>query len=518
MRNRGKHRGSAGTLLTILLMVATAAAAGDFGLVEAARNQDHNKVRSLVGQRADVNIRSDDGSTALLWAAHWNDLETAALLIGAGADANAANEFRMTPLSQACVNGSTTLVQLLLKAGANPNTPIATGETPLMTCAKTGSADTVRALIAHGAAVNAKEPVQNQTALMWAAAEHHPDAVSLLIDAKADLQARTKSGFSALHFAAREGDQKCARLLLAAGVDVNIRTAPTRQGGDAQAFGGAASYRRGKSAGDAGYTPLLVATVKGQVPMALFLLGQGADPNVGDAGFTPLHWAATTWESLLVNPLHGYEDPRAGIPGRQAKLQLVKALLAHGANPNARMTMTQPAFAGGYMDAVGATPFMLASSVDDLEMMRILLAAGADPKIPTATNTTAIMAATALHHMVGDSPVTEAQALETVKFLLDLGLDPKGATTFGENALFGPAYHGWNTLLAQMIDLGVDVNAVTKAGVTPWLAASGQGDRLGGVLDNEEGADLLLKHGADPKLGHPCQSQSFCRELSPREP
>ena len=56
-----------------------------------------------------------------------------------------------------------------------------------------------------------------------------------------------------------------------------------------------------------------------------------------------------------------------------------------------------------------------------------------------------------------------------------------------------------------------DVNAVSKASVTPWLAASGFGDRLGGVLYNKEGADLLLKHGADPKLGKPCQAQNKCR-------
>ncbi len=54
--------------------------------------------------------------------------------------------------------------------------------------------------------------------------------------------------------------------------------------------------------------------------------------------------------------------------------------------------------------------------------------------------------------------------------------------------------------------------AVSKAGVTPWLAANGQGDRLGGVLYNKDGADLLLKHGADPKLGTPCEAQNKCRE------
>jgi uncharacterized protein len=178
---------------------------------------------------------------------------------------------------------------------------------------------------------------------------------------------------------------------------------------------------------------------------------------------------------------------------------------------NARMTMPQPSFAGGYLDGVGATPFLLAASADDLEMMRLLLAAGADPKIRTATNASAIMAATGLNHSIGEDLITEPQATETVKFLLDLGVEPKGETTFGENALLGPAYRGWNTLLAQLIDLGVNVNAVSKAGVTPFLAANGQGDRLGGVLYNKEGADLLLKHGADPKLGHPCEAQNKCR-------
>jgi ankyrin repeat protein len=254
-----------------------------------------------------------------------------------------------------------------------------------------------------------------------------------------------------------------------------------------------------------------VATVRWQVPLALWLLDHGADPNIGDAGLTPLHWASTEWESFTANPVYGFNDPMGGIPDRQAKLRLVKALLAHGANPNARMTKPQPTIAGGYEDTVGATPILLAASADDVEMMHILLDAGADPKLLTETKASAIMAATGLNHGIGESAVTEAQALAAVKLLLDSGVDPKGATTFGENALFGPAYRGWNTLLAQLIDLGVDVNAISKAGVTPWLAAAGFGDRLGGVLYNKEGADLLLKHGADPKLGHPCQAQNKCR-------
>ncbi len=499
------------TAVALTLLMASGLSYGaepnDSRLVEAARNQDQKAVSTLLTQKVDVNARSSDGSTALLWLAHWNDLDTANLLLGAGADPNTANDFRMTPLSEACTNGNSALVRLLLKSGGNPNTAVATGETPLMTCARSGSADAVRILIEYGAAVNAKEPAQNQTALMWAAAERHPDVVQALIEAHANLTANTKQGFTAIHFAAREGDLESVKAFLAAGVDINALT-QTAEGSANRVTG---LFGIAKSVGALGYTPLLVAVVRGQVELALFLLEHGADPNNMAAGFTPLHWASSKWESFTANPVYGFEDPMSGIPDRQAKLRLVKALLAHGANVNTRTTKPQPQFAGGYLDATGATPVLLAASANDLEMMHILLDAGADPKILTATNASAIMAAGGLNHSIGEDTVTEAQAMETVKLLLDLGVDPKGETTFGENALFGPAYRGWNKLLAQLIDLGVNMNAVSKAGVTPYLAANGNGDRLGGVLYNKEGAELLVKHGADPKLGHPCEAQNKCR-------
>ena len=120
-------------IVVLFTVVAAVAAPEDRRLVDAMKQQDPQRVRALLNQHADVNGRSEDGSTALLWAAHWNDLQTAGLLVRAGADPNAANDLRMTPLSQACTNGSAAFVNLLLAAGANPGTPIATGETPLMT-------------------------------------------------------------------------------------------------------------------------------------------------------------------------------------------------------------------------------------------------------------------------------------------------------------------------------------------------------------------------------------------------
>jgi len=144
-------------------------------------------------------------------------------------------------------------------------------------------------------------------------------------------------------------------------------------------------------------------------------------------------------------------------------------------------------------------------------MMQLLLAAGADPAHATRSNATPLLAAAGVNQRLGESPVTEDQAIAAVTFLLRLGGSAKAVTTGGENALFGPAYRGWNTLLQLLVDNGADVNAVSKAGITPWLAASGLGDRLGGVNYNTETAALLVKLGADPKLGKPCQAQTRCR-------
>ena len=209
--------------------------------------------------------------------------------------------------------------------------------------------------------------------------------------------------------------------------------------------------------------------------------------------------------------MFGFTDAMSGIPDRQQKLQLVKALLARGANPNLPVTQRLPGFAGGHTDVIGATPFLLASAAADIEMMRLLLAAGADPKLRTKSSMTAIAAATGVNRVQGESNVTEAQAFDVVKLLIELGVDPKAAVSTGENALYGAAYRGWNSVVQLLAEHGTDVNAISKSGTTPWRAASGEGDRLGGVLFNHETAALLVKLGADPTLGKPCMAQTRCR-------
>jgi ankyrin repeat protein len=121
------------------------------------------------------------------------------------------------------------------------------------------------------------------------------------------------------------------------------------------------------------------------------------------------------------------------------------------------------------------------------------------------------MAASGVNRRLSESAVTEAQSIEAVRLLLQLGADARATAANGENALFGPAYRGWNALVELLVEHGAVVNTVSKAGITPWLAASGLGDRFGGVLFNTETAALLIRLGADPKLGKPCQAQVKCR-------
>ena len=360
--------------------------------------RDTARLRGLLaGEELDVNAARADGATALLWAAHWDDGEAVDLLLGAGADVNAADDHGVTPLARACENASASMVERLLAAGANPNAAQANGLTPLMTAARTGSLDVVRALLSDGADVDATAAT-HETALMWAVAGRHLDVVRALVEQGADVQPQPGQAFSPLVAAAHNGDVETAELLLAAGAGVD-------------------------ETGSDGAHPLAYAVIVGQVAFAHFLLERGADPNGAVDGVTALHAAAgpvRTWLKAW-NRKHGGAGARAGRLALGERLPLVDALLARGADPNARMTASDvteqgfvrngayDTFATGTGDVAGATPLWVAAFATNpgpgrmrngwsthsstADVLRRLLRAGAQPGITSNDGTTPMMAA-----------------------------------------------------------------------------------------------------------------------------
>jgi ankyrin repeat protein len=454
---------------------------------DAAQRKDKNAIRALIKQRADVNAAQPDGTTALHWAAHWNDGELVDLLLRAGANAKAANRYGATPLSAAVTSGSAAMIEALLKAGADPKTlTTKDGETVLMTAARAGNTDVVRILLNRGAEVNARESYKGQTALMWAASERHPAVAKLLLEHGADWKVRSfdretkpprlsaassispiaRGGFTALMFAAREGDVESARVMLDGGVDINY--------------------------GDVDNTsPLIVSIMNKQYTFAKFLLDRGADVNIaGGYGRTALYAIVDIrnedWSTL---PNRKAEDP---LPS----LEIVKELLARGANVDIALTANLPGRSG--MDSgdttlsVGTTPLMRAARAGDAAVMRLLLAKGADPKLATKDGNTALMFAAGVGYRDKNTTGSESDALEALKVSLEAGLDLARANTRGETALHGAATRGADTIVQFLVERGADLNAKTKQGHTPLDIAMGKAT-VGQLPVPKDGTVALLR-------------------------
>ncbi len=424
-------------------------------LIDAIKGHDHEAVRALLAREVDVNAPEGDGATALHWAVERDDVDIVEALLHAGADPNTANDYGIVPLYLACTNRNATVVEKLLVGGADPNAATSMGETALMTCARTGSADAVAALLDHGASnVNATESSHGQTALMWAATLEDPDVVRVLLEHGADVGARSTShllpvslgtgdafgapfmqpqrGSSPLLFAARHGRIDSARLLLDAGADVN-ETAPN------------------------GESALVRASFSGQGMFAAFLLERGADPNAADAGYTALHTAVS-----------------------RGDLELVKALCAGGADPNARITqgslqqrnLNWYALSGSL---AGATPFWLAAKYAEVDIMRFLAANGADPFLSPENGKSALMV------IVGDGWNTRSMNRR------DQGIGVDAA----QRLLAAGERPTWEaTKLA--LELGSYVNAADPDGNTALHAAV--------RLAYPSVVDLLVEHGGELDL------------------
>ncbi|MCH7687400.1 MAG: ankyrin repeat domain-containing protein [Planctomycetes bacterium] len=435
------------------------AAEFDARLVEAAQRGDEATVAELLKRGANADAAAPDGATVLHWAAHLDKLRMAERLIRAGADVNAVNRYGIKPLMPACTNGNAGMVGLLLEAGADPNAATPDGETVLMIAARTGKPESVHALLSHGAKPNLRENWRGQTALMWAAAEGHVTTLETLIKAGANRETRSKGGFTAFLFAVRQGRIGVVRSLRTAGADVNQRLSSN------------ARRRRAASAQRYGITALGLAVANAHYELAALLLDAGADPNATWQGRGLLH--TMTW---VRKPGAGSNDPPPPGSGNMTSLELVRKLVKHGVNVNARMQ----ARGGGARTSLnmrGATPFLLAARTADAELMRLLADLGADPLLPNADKSTPLMVAAGLGvRSPGEDPGTESEVAEAVTLALELGNDVNAVDNLGNTALHGAAYKHLASIVSLLVKNGADVkiwNQKNKQGWTPLRIATG---------------------------------------------
>jgi ankyrin repeat protein len=441
----------------------------------------------MVQRNVPVNAAQPDGTTPLHWAVYRVDEELVKALLAHGAKADVANTFGSSPLAEAARVANPGLVKILLDAGADPNKTNEDGETPLMLVARTGVVKVAELLVEHGADVNPAEHFRTQTALMWAAAESHPDMVAFLISKGAKVNVRAKAndwpnqitseprvqyrptgGLTPLLYAARAGCQGCVEALLKGGADVDLPNPD-------------------------GMTPLMMAIDNSHYEVARYLLDHGANPHTWDWwGRTPLY--------VVVNMRAG-ADSNPG-PREPASLDLVKALLSAGVNPNHQLNMLQPSRngnSGRFKDdllTTGATPLLRAAQTFDNDVVRELLEHGALVDLPNAMGVTPLMAAAGIGTRTGQSVLgpgppadVEARSMETMDILIKAGAKVNARITDttsltariartstmtnreGQTALFFAAQLGRAAVVRFLLDHGADVNAMGDSGTALLNAA-----------------------------------------------
>jgi ankyrin repeat protein len=469
--------------LLVLAIAAPARAAGpEPEIVAAIKQSDVAAVRALVQRKADVNATEIDGTSALHWAVRAGDMAATELLIRAGARLDAANRYGVTPLSLAARTGRADLVGLLLSSGANVKTAEATlpeGQTLAMLATQTGNVDVVKRLITAGSDVNARETRTGTTALVWAASRNRADAVRALAEAGADLNVQSKvtnyphtqngvllsgveegvsyvgqtvlprGGWSAVMYAAREGATEATRALADAGADLNLLDPE-------------------------GTSALIIAIINGHWDTASALIEKGADVNLPDIkGMTPLY-AAIDMHTLGDTFGRPYPAP----PVIEGSIPIVKMLLARGANPNARLKgpiLKRVYDAGDGRLGEGATPLMRAARKCDVTIMKLLLDAGADPRLTQKSGNNPLMLAAGAVTSNGDESqhVSEEQALAAIKLGIAAGIDVNETNATGDTVMHTAATTngGLRSVIRFLAESGARLDVKNKGDRTPLEAA-----------------------------------------------
>ena len=449
-------------------------------LLQAARSSDHATAMALVDEGADVRAAENDGTTALHWAAAAGDDELVAALLEAGADPNAANRYGMTPLQAAADGGFADSVSALLESGADATVVLPEGETLLMTAARSGNAAVVDALLAHGVDVEARDRWYGETALIFAAAQNHAAAVETLAAHGADLNGRSApmtyqsrrlgqsilplGEWTPIMYAARENALEAGKALIEAGADLNLQDPD-------------------------GATALVIAIINAHNEFAAMLIEAGADPNIVDkeAGMGALY-AAVDMHRLAVGHGRGTPPP----VGPMTAVDVARALLAAGANPNAQLTkaiMQRTHTQGDGALGAGATPLLRAAKSGDIEMVRLLVEGGADPLATLPNGNNALMLAAGLGWRNGSPAApsydqgTEAEAVETIDYLIELGIDINATAQNGDTALHA-AVSGRQSevIVAHLLEKGADPSKPNGRGQAPVTAAARAPERIAALL------------------------------------